>query len=201
MIRSGCHARRFQRGAACPAERGFTLVELLVYAALMVVVLALVGGMLISSTRTGKGVHNESESANTAQILTRSITHEIGNATAFRVSTPTSGTQLLVARTADGGSNLTWSCRGWYFDGSRVYTIRKSPASVIVAPTTSTLSTWSTIDGSVSKIGTSPVFTASGNSVRVAFRVGADAAGSTPVTIDTSATRPKTSPEVIAPCA
>jgi len=182
-----------------PDERGFTLIELLVYISLMVVVLALVGGMLINSTRTESTVRTAAQTANDAQIVSRSISNGIKNASAFRISAPAPDTELLVARTADRGVSISWSCQAWYFDGSQMYTTRRTPASAIVAPTSESLTTWSTLGDTLRPTGSGKIFTASGYSVLLAFSVGAED-DALPVIIDTSATRPKISPEVSTPC-
>jgi type II secretory pathway pseudopilin PulG len=182
-----------------PSERGFTLIELLVYMSLMVVVLGLVGGMLVSSSLAQTSVRTAVQTANDAQIVSRSIANGIRNASAFKVSAPSPETELLVARIAGGETAISWSCQAWYFDGSQMYTTRRSPASAIVAPTAESLSAWSALGDTLSPAGSGKIFTASGFSVLLAFSVGTNDNDS-PVIIETSTTRPAISPEVSAPC-
>ena len=94
-------------------ERGFTLVELLIYSMLMVVVLAIVGGMIVSFTSTSKTVGSITQVSTSGQLAAQSVERGIRNASDFRLTTPTGTDQLLIARTAGGGTDLTWKCAAW----------------------------------------------------------------------------------------
>ena len=130
------------------AEAGITLVELLIYAFLSLIVLAIVGGVLASGLRTQAAVRTVTDAATTAQQIVSSVQSGVRNASAVTiVSPPTAGSQLLIARVI--GTNPTSTaptCQAWYYtpsNGGAIYTKKTSPAAVIAIPSSDPPSGWS----------------------------------------------------------
>lgn len=136
------------RAVVRAGNRGFTLVELLVYVALLTMVLLVLGGMLISGLTTERTVTRAGDETRLGQLISRSIEKGIRNATAFKTESIGSD-QILRARSADvsvSGSTTTvsWRCMAWYYrasDGAFFATTRT--AGAVPYPATATpLSGW-----------------------------------------------------------
>lgn len=191
--------------AAAERERGFTLVELLIYMILFLIVLVIGGGMLLNSLRADENARSVTDAANTGQQIARSIGAGIRNSSAVTViSDTTAGTQLLLARTiASDPNSTTASCQAWYFtpsNGGAVYTTKKTPAAPITLPSTGPQGVWTLLGVGISPAdpATGKVFNApSGGRVELKFNV---AAGKHPyVLINTTTYTPQTT-TVSAPC-
>ncbi|WP_431218743.1 PilW family protein [Leifsonia xyli] len=123
-------------------DEGFTLVELVIAAMILVLVLAVVGAMMSSLTSTSRTVDSMASTTTSAQLAAESVERGIRNSSDFLLTSPAGTDQMLVARTAQGSTTLTWKCVAWYYsaaDGSIRYTI--SP-SAIATPTSTTLAQW-----------------------------------------------------------
>ena len=98
-------------------EAGITLVELLIYALLSLVVLAVVGGVLATGLRTQATVQTVTDATITAQQIVSSIQSGVRNASAVTVvSPPTAGSQMLIARVVGmDPSSAAPSCQAWYY--------------------------------------------------------------------------------------
>jgi hypothetical protein len=110
-------------------DAGFGLAELIVYAALAVVVLTLGGSMLISALSTRSQVTTLSEATSIGQLISGSIQEGVRNASGppgttdpeqragIKAEVTTARGQLLRARVAVGSANGTvvWRCQAWYF--------------------------------------------------------------------------------------
>lgn len=191
--------------AAAERERGFTLVELLIYMILFLIVLVIGGGMLLNSLRADENARSVTDAANTGQQIARSIGAGVRNASAVTViSDTTAGTQLLLARTIASDPNSTAaSCQAWYFtpsNGGAVYTTKKTPAAPITLPSAGPQGVWTLLGVGISPAdpATGKVFNApSGGRVELKFNV---AAGKHPyVLINTTTYTPQTT-TVSAPC-
>jgi type II secretory pathway pseudopilin PulG len=148
-----------------------TLVELLIYIALSIVVLAVAGAMLISSTRAQTQVSAATSASTAGQLIMRSVQTGIRNASHVNLVEPGSGTQILTVRTQDGQTPAQWSCQAWYFApaaGGSLYTKRTPETVAISAPTTESLSSWTLLGTNVSVSG-ARVFTASAGLVTVSL--------------------------------
>jgi type II secretory pathway pseudopilin PulG len=180
-------------------ETGFTLVELIVYAVLMVVVLAVVGAILINSSRAERSVRSASEAAAVGQVIAQSVERGVRNASALTlVNDASGGGQLLLARTAGTDSALTWRCQAWYFsptDDGAVYTT--TAATVIALPTGGPKGVWSLLGGGVSATTGAGVFAAPAGRVEVGLKVAAS--GQPAVHIQTTAVQRQAGLES-APC-
>jgi len=169
------------------ADDGISLIEMVITCALALVVMAAAGSLLISLMTTPKTVTARFEEAGSAQTLANSINRNVRNSSDFRLTNPTGLDQLLVARTAQPGTPITWICTAWYFsaaDGTVRY--NQSPTAVSLAPTAAELSTWTVLDVHVTPSAGTGIFTVSGQEVFTSFI--AEVTGqSTPQTISTSA--------------
>ena len=160
-------------------DQGFTLIELLIASLLLVVVLAIVGAMLASLQTASRRVDALSATSSSAQVAAESIERGIRNSSDFLLSTPSGTDQLLIARTAQGGSTLTWICAAWYFSAANGGSIRytQSP-SAIAAPSSSALATWTLLASNVSPISGGAVFGGTSPQLTIGFSGQSSSGGS-----------------------
>lgn len=195
------------------ADGGFTLIELVIAAALTIVVISVLGGLLGSAQRTSSAVTGATASATLGQLIARSITQNVANATAVTVTTDASGDELLQARvyTMTAANDPTLgnangvSCMAWYYTpagGGAMYTKTVTPAAAIAMPVGAVDSTWQLIGNGLGvQVGLSPasaIFTTPRNDhVGLTFDVlnGSEK----PVHIETTIYIPNTT-TVSAPC-
>jgi prepilin-type N-terminal cleavage/methylation domain-containing protein len=189
-------ARRLRRD-----QEGFTLVELLVYVLLFGIILVIVGGMLINSTRAERGVRGSADASNLGQLISQSVQRGVRNAVAISLPTTTDHTQLLTVLTAGTQTPVVWSCQSWYYtpdNGGAVYTKKSTPAAAIAAPTAGTLGTWMKLGTGIVPVTGDRLFNTTGtNGISVAFRV--SAGDRRPVLIQTTAMS-RSQPTAGAPC-
>ena len=186
-------------------QRGFTLVELLMYISLSIIVALITGGLLITGLRTQEATGSVTDAANTAQQIVRSVQAGVRNASAITVSSDaTAGTQLLLARTVGNDPLSTIaSCQAWYYtplNGGAVYTTRTTPASLISLPSGGPQGIWSLLGVGVTPSDpiTGKVFMAPNNGrVEITFDV---AAGRHPYVLVNTMTYTPQSATVSAPC-
>jgi hypothetical protein len=147
-------------------DSGVTLVELLVYSALLLVVLVALSSLFIATATAQKNVEAVTESSNAAQVASRSIAAGIRSSSNYLLTTPTPGTQLLTARVAVGtGASIVWMCQGWYYSASEK-TIRYSTSNTaLAAPTT----TWLLLASGIKPGSTGAVFAADSSKVSIDF--------------------------------
>ena len=195
-------------------DAGLTLIELLIAAALSLLVLALVGGLFQGASHTQTSVRTATQAANLGQLISRSVEQGVNNATALSVQIDTStGAQLLLARTfsmdpnvdpTQGAANGT-SCRAWFYSpasGGAMYTKTITPAAPITMPTGTPDSSWALI-GNGLQVGVdaspSALIFAAPNGTRVDLKFDVTNGTGQPVHIETTATIPNPTTES-APC-
>jgi prepilin-type N-terminal cleavage/methylation domain-containing protein len=167
-------------------DDGFTLVELMVACVVMAIVLAAVGGFLVSLITTPRAVTARANAASSAQLAVRSIQVGVRNSSDFRLTSPNGVDQLLVARTAQSGSTIVWVCSAWYYSASdKSIRYLSSPITIPVAPTSSDLASWRTLDTAVTPVSGGVIFTVTGAEVGIAFN-GAATGQTVPQTMITS---------------
>jgi Tfp pilus assembly protein FimT len=202
-----------QRPSADHAEAGFTLIELVVASALTIVVLTVLGTLFTSAARTESTVSSATAAANLGQLIARSITQGVSNATAVTVTTDSSGDQMLQARvygmsaandpTQAASSGV--SCQAWYYTasgGGAIYTKTVTPASAITMPSGAVDSTWQLIGNGLGvNVATSPSATifATPSGTRVELKFDVTSGTLSPVHIETTVHIPNTT-TVSAPC-
>jgi Tfp pilus assembly protein FimT len=149
MIARRLHELRHRR------EQGLTLVELIVYVALLGLIMLAVVGVFSNVMNTQVNVTGTVDASNQAQAAATQISNAIRSASAISVTSPTAGDQMLMTRTAKPGNPITWGCEAWYFQSAAnasngVGTIRfKFSNSQIAAPSSSALAGWTTIASGV----------------------------------------------------
>lgn len=165
-------------------ESGFTLVELLIYSLLTVLVLAIVGGILISGMTAERLVRGVTEATSLGQIAANSVEQGVRNAAGFQLSAPNEDDQLLLARSAGSGSVITWTCEAWYYSGiERTIRTFSSPSKIDI-PNSNQLKTWRLLADGVSPYEGEQIFTNLGKRLALQFRV--DAGDHSPVKIESS---------------
>lgn len=85
-------------------ERGFTLVELLIYVLLMAVVVAIAAGIMTTGSKSSRYVETSARAATDAQTITRTITPAVRNAQQLWTSE-----KLVVVRDSTTGKCFGWS--------------------------------------------------------------------------------------------
>ena len=151
-------------------DRGLTLVELVVAASLLSLVLVVVGGMFVSLVNAERTVTPQSQGTTAAQLAATSIGSAIRNSSEFRI-TDVGTDQLLVARVAGNDDAIVWSCRAWYYSSAGAGEIRTTTApdgTVVLAPSTSQLATWTQLIEGVASPAGLPVFAQAGAALTVA---------------------------------
>lgn len=187
------------------AERGFTLLELLISSTLSIIVLMIAGGLLINGLRTQEMTQTVTDASNTAQQVVRSIQAGIKNASAITViSDAVTGTQFLIARTIGLDPNTTApSCQAWYYTptgGGTIYTRKTTPASIISLPAGGPAGIWTVLGTGIAPAdpATGKVFNApSGGRVELKFNV---KAGAHPYVLIQTMTYTSQSSTVSTPC-
>jgi Tfp pilus assembly protein PilW len=156
------------------SDTGFTLVELLIYSMLMVLVLAIVGGMIASFTSSSKTVGSITQVSTSGQLAAESVERGIRNASDFRLTNPTGTDQLLIARTAGGGTDLTWQCAAWYYSASDSSLRYTTSATAIPTPTTADFAHWTLLGSGFGPTSGTAIFSSTGPQLTLAFTIHAD---------------------------
>lgn len=133
-------------------DEGFTLIELLIYLSLATVILAIVGGFMISSLKIERDVSSVAEATNAAQLVSTSVQAAVRNGSGARVETAQNGDQMLVALTAPIGGSGATVCQAWFYSATNrsVYTKTSlSPAAVIAWPTSSPAGSWTLLGSGI----------------------------------------------------
>jgi prepilin-type N-terminal cleavage/methylation domain-containing protein len=169
------------------SEKGFTLIELLISMMLFAVVAAIVVTMFASMSTTSKTVDSLTGSATSAQLAAESVARGVRNSSDFLLTSPTGTDQLLVARTALGGSTIAWVCSAWYFTAANGGSIRytTSPTTIPAAPTASMLARWTLLDSGLTATTGTGIFSATSGQLAIAFTEQSTGAG--PLSISATA--------------
>jgi type II secretory pathway pseudopilin PulG len=165
------------------SERGFTLIELIIYSMLSIVVLLIVGGFLINSLRAENTVRAATEATTSGQLVSQSVGRGIRNASAIQRTEPWTDAVLLTARTSNSAAAAGWVCQAWAYSAGQIRT--KTSTTAIPTPTASTVKTWTLLSDGVAPVPGTPVFAVTDRSVDLAFE-SATGTGK-PVLIQTSA--------------
>ncbi|TFC77195.1 hypothetical protein E3O45_07460 [Cryobacterium sp. TMS1-20-1] len=168
-------------------ERGYTLVELIVYSSLLIIVVAVVAGLFVSGLTATERVQTVTAATTSGQVVADSIETNVRNSTDFLLTTPAGTDQFLVARTVNRDSTLSWHCVAWYYSAAgngSIYSKRSSVA--ILLPTPIELQDWTLVQEGIAPVAGTNIFSASGQQLTVNF---ASLAGDHPsVVISSSAT-------------
>lgn len=173
------------------AERGLTMVELLVYSLLLSGVLIIIGSLLISSLRTEDTVSGVIDATTSAQLIATSVETGVRNSTTFRLTTVGTSDQVLIARVVDNDGVA--SCRAWYYSDSTDSIRYRDKTGVFTAPnwTTASLESWTLLASGVQPASgaaaSAPIFSEAGAKITLNFRV--LAGDDPPATVNSSAAR------------
>lgn len=165
-------------------DRGFGLVELIIYMALTLIILSAVGGVVISMVKVQNQVMDASNSAEQAQLITRSLGAGVRNATALDLQTVGAGDQIFRMRTATSAANATWFCSAWYLSAADKSLRTKASPGAISTPTQSDLGGWQLVSSGISSVQGVPVMQLSGTTLRLQFA--SQLANEAPIVIRTS---------------
>jgi type II secretory pathway pseudopilin PulG len=193
-------ASRSRRAPADNGEAGFTLIELLVYAAMAVVILALVSSFMISALRSQRDVRAVAEASTLGQLLATSVKQGVRNASGLELTNRSDGSILVMARTANPGAALSWSCQAWYFDpvNGAVYTTKRSNETAITVPAGGPKGSWTVLGDGISAVAGAAVFATRPSGIDMHFSVSAGTSRQ-PVRVQTSAVQ-RTPGSVGSPC-
>ena len=169
-------------------DGGFTLVELLVYVALLALVLFILGGMLISGLTAERSVTRASDETRLGQLISRSVDKGIRNATAFKTVSVGSD-QILLARSAvvdiaGTTTTATWRCMAWYYRASDGAFFGVTTAGAVLQPGTPValaipLTAWTYYGSGVKQVsggttvfsGSEPAFSSAAQPLKLTFQV------------------------------
>lgn len=141
-------------------EQGLTLIEVLIYALLLSLVMAIAGGMIFSAVSVSKTVVSMTENSTEGQLVAKSVVTGIRNSSDFLLSEPVAGDQLLVARRATSGATIEWTCAAWYYSAADSSVRFTSSNLAIVPPTAAELATWTLLASDVEPVAGTTVFSA-----------------------------------------
>jgi len=147
-------------------DSGFTLVELLISAALMSIVIVVVGGVLISSMRADETVRTVTTSTTDGQLVANVIDAGMRNSTAVSVSTASDGVSTFAVARVVRASGA--ECVAWFYDAEVDTIFSRTSSSAIVSPTPGSVGTgWIPLSAGIvpdaDSAGTEyPVFAAEG---------------------------------------
>jgi len=150
-------------GAQARAEDGVTLVEMLVYTALLMGVMAIVGTVLVQTMWVQHHIVGLNDASTATQTQLEAIELGVRNAADVRVLD--GGNLLLVKRRSTGtGSAENAVCAGWYYDAARG-TLHAASNAATGVPRTAAASadptaarSWPVYLEGARRIGASPVF-------------------------------------------
>jgi type II secretory pathway pseudopilin PulG len=115
-----------------PTDAGFTLVELLISAALTSVVIIVIGGVLVSSMQADETVRTVTTSTTDGQLVANVIDGGMRNSTAVAVSTAADGVSSFAVARVVGASGP--ECVAWFYDAEIDTIFRRTSSSAITAP-------------------------------------------------------------------
>lgn len=174
-------------------DDGFTLIELVVAAALTLIVLSIVAGMMISSMNTANTVRSVTGATMDGQLVTNSIDRGIRNSqglaigspavqTPFSLTVPSGSDQLLIARVTGSGAASTSNCAAWYFSATAKTVRYKTFGSALTVANKpiSEPASWTLLSSGVKPISGTTIFSQNGQRLAIAFKV---EAGSHPAVI------------------
>lgn len=168
-------------------ESGFTLVELIIYSALAVVVLAIIGGIFLNGLTGERIVRDVTQATSQGQLVVESVERGVRNSDGLRISTPNDTDAMLVARTAVTTGAYDVKCVAWYYSAAE-HTLKTTEAATMISaePTESERATWLLLVEGVDPIPGEPMFSQGGKTVTFQFQV--DAGDQDPVTFASTAT-------------
>lgn len=177
------------------SEAGFTLIELMVGALLTVLVLSLVGGIVLSSTRSEGIVRSVAQATEAGQLVTSSVQSGIRNSALslnssvpFKLTKPTGSDQLLVALVVSNGATATASCAAWYYSATAGEVRYTTSNTAIAAPSSTALATWTLLSTGVAPIPPSTTIFSTPSTYKLNLAFQAAAGDASPIPFQSSIT-------------
>lgn len=160
------------------ADEGFTLIELMVAAMLLVLVLSVVGGLMISTTSSERIVRSVTSATNAGQLVSRSVTMGIRNsgnsastAVPFMLTTPAGSDQMLSALRIGSGAAATSQCVAWYYSATEHSVRYTTSTAAITAPSSAALASWTLLSTGVTPLSGTGIFALQGSKgITLAFK-------------------------------
>jgi hypothetical protein len=159
---------------------GFTLVELLVYCILLVVILAIAGGMLISAITSQRDIASLGTASSTGQEVAQNINQDVRNASSVTVGVPTAFGQSLSMRTAlVTGATVVWRCRAYFLTATgSLYLTTSTTLPIVIPVAVLGLASWTKLADGVALAPTATqAFTSTGTGTSLQVAVNVDVAG------------------------
>jgi hypothetical protein len=172
---------KFSKRPSTDGEAGISLVEVIMYSALTVLVLTVVGGMFYAGFQAQATALERDTATGAAQVVSTSLQSGIGNASDVLVS---GGGTMVQARVANGTAtdSQPWQCVAWVLtpNGDVVYNSSSTAITSTDYSTWPVLGTGATGSFSLSSntVAYSLSFTTGKATVPVAGSVTANAVGS-----------------------
>ncbi|BDI23915.1 prepilin-type N-terminal cleavage/methylation domain-containing protein [Herbiconiux sp. L3-i23] len=156
-------------------DDGFTLIELVIYSALLLLVLGIVGSVMVSGITNQARITDTTSSTTESQTAVESLGLGVRNATA--INSPTVSRPLLIVKTYKRGATADLQCQAWYYSATeRTIRAKVTNNTKIGIPSASQLRTWTLLAENVAPVDSStPIFQTSGRTVTVNFVVRSDA--------------------------
>jgi len=123
-------------------DSGMTLVELLVYSALALLVLTIVGGLLFNSFATQRTVTDSAASTNGSLLVAQSVGAGVRNSIELRSVSGDPG--ILIAQVLDDAlsSPPVTHCEAWYFGAGELRTTRYAPSTSTAPADDASVAAW-----------------------------------------------------------
>ena len=127
MLRTGSHLSRRAQPDAAP-DAGFTLVELVVVASLLMLVLGAILGVLESLTNTEHTTSQRIDDEQSARVTLAQLERDVRGAAALMVQGPAPSSTTMDLQLADGPNQVAW-----VFDLTGAHTLTRSENGNITA--------------------------------------------------------------------
>ncbi len=150
-------------------DDGFSLTELLVVVLLLSLVLGVVAGVYLSSTRTQVTVQTVSRATTDAQSAVAAIDRAVRTATEVRQV----DAHTIAARVPGSDDPVAFACMVWNYDpASDELRFRSFPdGTAVAAPSPTAVRTWTLLAQNVQPISGNAIYGWDGVSLAIAFQV------------------------------
>ncbi len=165
-------------------DDGFSLTELLVVVLLLGLVMSVVAGIYVSSTRTQVTVQTVSHATTQAQSAIESI----GRAVRMATEVHQVDANTISARVPGSESTVSFACVAWHYDAvAHSLRFQTFPDDTpIAAPSAAEVASWTLIAENVEPVNGSAIYGWDGRSLAIAFQVSASDHAPVPLELTTT---------------